>query len=56
MDVGKDTASPVTDDYPSGDANAFTGEIEWVRIDLEDDDVSHMEDPEQIYHRIMARQ
>jgi arylsulfatase len=56
MDIGRDTASPVTDDYPSGDANAFTGKIEWVRIDLEDDDVSHMEDPEQIYHRIMARQ
>ena len=56
MDIGKDTASPVSDDYPSGDANAFTGKIEWVRVDLEDDDVSHMEDPEQIYHRIMARQ
>jgi arylsulfatase len=56
MDIGVDTASPVTDDYPSGDANAFTGEIVSVRIDLEDDDVSHMEDPEQIYHRIMARQ
>ena len=56
MDIGKDTASPVTDDYPSGNANAFTGKIEWVRVDLEDDDVSHMEDPEQIYHRIMARQ
>ena len=56
MDIGKDTASPVTDDYPSGAANAFTGKIEWVRFDLEDDDVSHLEDPEQIYHRIMARQ
>lgn len=56
MDVGKDTASPVTDDYPSGAGNAFTGKIDWVRIDLEDDDVSHLEDPEQIYHRIMARQ
>jgi arylsulfatase len=56
MDIGKETASPVTDDYPSGGANAFTGEIAWVRIDLEDDDVSHMEDPEQLYHRIMARQ
>ena len=56
MDIGKDTASPVTDDYPSGAANAFTGEIAWVRVDLEDDDVSHMEDPEQLYHRIMARQ
>jgi len=56
MDVGKDTASPVTDEYGSGDANAFTGTIDWVQIDLEDDDVSHLEDPEQTYHRIMARQ
>jgi arylsulfatase len=56
MDIGKDTASPVTDDYPSGAGNAFTGKIDWVRIDVEDDNVSHLEDPEQIYHRIMARQ
>jgi len=56
MDVGKDTASPVTDEYGSGDANSFTGTIDWVQIDLEDDDVSHLEDPEQTYHRIMARQ
>ena len=56
MDIGKDTASPVTDDYASGPANAFTGTIHWVQIDLEDDDVSHMEDPEQTYHRILARQ
>jgi arylsulfatase len=56
MDIGKDTASPVTDDYDSGDANAFTGEIEWVRIDLAGDDLSDKEDPEQVYHRIMARQ
>ena len=56
LDIGMDTASPVTDDYPGGEANAFSGKISWVQIDLEDDDVSHMEDPEQTYHRIMARQ
>ena len=56
MDIGEDSASPVTDDYPGGEANAFTGTIGWVQIDLEDDDISHMEDPEQTYHRIMARQ
>jgi hypothetical protein len=27
-----------------------------VDIELEDDDVSHTEEPEQIYRRIMARQ
>ena len=56
MDIGVDSASPVTDDYGSGHENVFTGRIQWVQIDLEDDDVSHLEDPEQTYHRIIARQ
>ena len=56
MDVGCDTASPVTDDYPSGPANRFTGGLAWVQIDIEDDDISHLEPPEQTYHRILARQ
>jgi len=56
MDIGKDTASPVTDEYGSGHDNVFTGRIEWVQIDIQDDDVSHLEDPEQTYHRILARQ
>jgi arylsulfatase len=56
MDIGVDSASPVTDDYGPGEENAFTGRIQWVQIDLEDDDVSHLEDPEQTYHRVMARQ
>jgi hypothetical protein len=56
MDIGRDTASPVTPDYPAGDADTFTGKLVWVQIDLEDDDVSHLEDPEATYHRILARQ
>jgi hypothetical protein len=56
MDIGSDSASPVTPDYPSGDANKFTGDISWVQIELEDDDVSHLEAPEATYHRILARQ
>lgn len=56
LDVGKDDASPVTSDYPSGKANAFSGTINWVQIDVEDDEVGHQEDPEQTYHRILARQ
>lgn len=56
MDIGSDTASPVTPDYPAGDTNAFTGKFEWVQIELEDDDVSHLESPEATYHRILARQ
>jgi len=56
LDVGVDGAAPVTDDYPEGEANKFTGAINWVRIDLEEDDVSHLEPEEQQYHRIVARQ
>ncbi|MGI9616545.1 MAG: hypothetical protein ACR2QO_26750 [Acidimicrobiales bacterium] len=56
MDIGCDTASPVTDEYGEGVENAFTGIVDWVEIDLEGDDVSHTEEPEQTYRRIMARQ
>ena len=56
LDVGKDEASPVTSDYPSGSANAFTGEIKWVQIALDDDTVSPHADPAQTSHRILARQ
>ena len=33
-DIGRDTASPVSDDYTAADS-AFTGTIAWVRIDLD---------------------
>jgi arylsulfatase len=56
LDVGGDLAMPVTDDYPEGESNQFSGQINRVRIDLEEDDVSHLEPEEQKYHRIMARQ
>ncbi|MGI9538771.1 MAG: arylsulfatase [Miltoncostaeaceae bacterium] len=56
MDVGKDTASPVTDDYGRAGENAFRGSIEWVQIDIADDDVSDLDDPELVYHRVLARQ
>lgn len=54
MDIGGDLATPVTDDEPK--ERQFKGKIHWVRIDLEDDDVSHLEPEEQKYHRIMAKQ
>jgi arylsulfatase len=56
LDVGGDLAMPVTDDYPEGEKNKFKGTVNWVRIDLEEDDVSHLEPEEQKYHRILARQ
>jgi hypothetical protein len=56
LDVGGDLAMPVTDDYPEGEKNKFKGTVNWVRIDLEEDDVSHLEPEEQKYRRIIARQ
>ena len=56
MDIGEDSASPVTSDYPAGDLNKFAGDLAWVQIDIEEDDVSHIEAPEATYHRILARQ
>ncbi|MFT2816471.1 arylsulfatase [Leifsonia sp. A12D58] len=50
VDLGIDLASPVSSDYqPTG--NAFTGSIAWARIDLGDDDQSHLIDDE---HRLAA--
>lgn len=54
--IGGDMALPITDDYLEGDQNQFRGKINRVRIDLEDDDVSHLEPPELKYHRTMAQQ
>lgn len=56
LDIGSDLAMPVTDDYPQGQENRFRGKIHWVRIDLEDDDVSHLEPEDLKYRRTMARQ
>jgi hypothetical protein len=44
----------VADDYPAGD-NAFTGTINWVRIDLGTDSHDHLIDPEQLFHFAMTR-
>jgi hypothetical protein len=55
-DVGGDLALPVTDDYPEGESNQFSGKIHWVRVDLEEDNVSHLEPEELKYHRALARQ
>jgi arylsulfatase len=54
-DVGRDTGSPASPDYgPTG--NAFTGQVDWVRIDLGDDDHSHLIDPEDRFRIAMAKQ
>jgi len=45
-DVGADSCSPVCDDYPPGTANAFTGAIRFIRVDLGDDNHDQLIDPE----------
>ena len=47
-DVGVDLASPVSTDY-TATGNEFTGTLDWVQIDLGDDDHSHLIDDE---HRL----
>ena len=54
-DIGKEAGSPVSPDYgPEG--NAFTGEVNWVQIDIEKDDHDHLISPEERYRVAMARQ
>ena len=54
-DVGSDATSPVSSEYGPDD-NAFTGTIEWVRIDLGDDDHDHLVDPAHRLQVAMIRQ
>ena len=55
-DVGYESGSPVTDDYPSD--NEFTGEVNWVEIDIGDDaeDLDHLISPEDRYRVAMGIQ
>jgi arylsulfatase len=54
-DVGKEGGSPVSPDYgPAG--NEFSGEVNWVQIDLEKDDHDHLISPEERFKVAMARQ
>jgi arylsulfatase len=56
-DVGRDTASPVSDDY-SREASVFAGTVNWVQIDLAEaaEDLDHLITPEERLHIAMARQ
>nr|WP_154796800.1 arylsulfatase [Occultella kanbiaonis] len=45
VDVGLDLASPVSSDY-TATGNEFTGDLDWVQIDLGEDDHSHLIDDE----------
>jgi arylsulfatase len=55
MDVGMDLATPVSEDYPAR-GNNFTGAIRYVQIDIGEDDVSHLLDPQLVFSNVMAGQ
>jgi hypothetical protein len=54
-DVGKETGSTVSPDYGPTD-NKFSGEVNWVQIDLEKDDHDHLISPDERFKVAMARQ
>jgi arylsulfatase len=56
-DIGRDTASPVSDDY-TGETSVFSGMVNWVQIDLGADaeDADHLISPEERLRVAMARQ
>jgi arylsulfatase len=55
LDVGRGTGSPVSPDYDPRH-NEFSGEVNWVQIDLEKDDHDHLISPEERFKLAMARQ
>ena len=56
-DVGRDTATPVSDDYESR-GSEFTGKVRWVQLDIDEaaESVDHRISPEQRLQIAMARQ
>ncbi len=55
LDVGADTASPVSDDY-GAESNRFTGAIAWVQLDVGADDHDHLITASDRWRVAMARQ
>jgi arylsulfatase A-like enzyme len=55
-DLGRDSATPVSDDH--GTDNAFTGRVLWVQIDIDEaaEDTDHLIDAEERLRIAMARQ
>ena len=55
-DVGVENGALVADDYPV--PNAFTGEVNWVEIDVGEAaaDADHQLDPDELLRVAMARQ
>jgi arylsulfatase A-like enzyme len=54
-DIGYESGTTVTPDYTAG-TSRFTGKINWVQLDLGDDDHDHFIDPDERLRIAMARQ
>ena len=56
LDVGRDSATPVSDDH--GSDNGFTGRVRWVQLDVDEaaEDVDHLISAEERLRVAMARQ
>ena len=54
-DIGYESGTTVTPDYAAS-TSRFTGRINWVQIDLGDDDNDHLIDPDERLRVAMARQ
>jgi arylsulfatase len=54
-DVGRDAGTAVASAY-TPQTSSFTGSIDWVQIDLGDDDNDHFVSPEERLRVAMARQ
>jgi hypothetical protein len=54
-DIGQEGGSPVSEDYGARE-NAFSGQVNWVQIDLGKDDHDHFIDPDERLRVAMTRQ
>jgi arylsulfatase len=54
-DIGYESGTTVTEDY-SASTSRFSGTINWVQIDLGDDDHDHFIDPEERLRVAVSRQ
>jgi hypothetical protein len=54
-DVGTETGTTVTDEYPARDST-FTGTIKWVRLETGLDSHDHLIDPDHLVHIAMMRE
>jgi arylsulfatase A-like enzyme len=54
-DIGYESGTTVTPDYTTA-TSRFTGKIQWVQIDIGDDDHDHFIDPDERFRIMMARQ